>query len=133
MSHSVTLDGKSCVLKYGPDERETIEALFPRDGMPGSMGELVRLNLLNPGSLRVQTALVWVGVRHLGKTWTNERVRGALVKAMQNGGVSEILTPTLDEILASGVLGKVVEAEAEPEPDADPKVAERSEGSGSSA
>lgn len=105
--HSVTLDGKVCSLNYTVDDRETIEGMYPRpDGTPGSMGAMARDNLIGAGSFRVQVALVWVGVRHLGAAWTFDRVREAMVKATQNGGIGAILRPTYDEILASGCLGR---------------------------
>lgn len=124
MNHSVTLDGKACTLKFGPDERELLEATFPRpDGTPGSMGSMVRGNLIESGSFRVQTMLVWLGVRHQGKAWTYDRVREAMVKATQNGGVGAILAPTRDAIVASGVLGRAIVVEEEQEEQADPKAA----------
>lgn len=114
-THSVTLDGKVCSLKYGIDERELVEAFFPRpDGTPGSMGALVREHLIGSGSFKVQATLVWVGVKHLGKAWTLERVRAALDAAMKKEGVSTVLRPVTAAILASACLGKAVEDEPEP-------------------
>lgn len=135
MLHSVKLDGKEVTLKYGPDDRELIEATFPRpDGTPGSMGAMVRGNLIETGSLRVQSTLVWLGVRHQGKAWTYERVREALIKATQNGGLGTILTPTLAGILASGVLGRIVEDKEPEEPVVDdPKAGAGSGEPGSTA
>lgn len=118
MSYSVTLDGKVCVLKYTMDDRELVEATFPRpDGTPGSMGSMARENLIQSGSFKVQTMLVWTGVRHLGKSWTFDRVRESMGKATQNGGMGEILQPALKAILASGVLGRIVEEAPEPVPE----------------
>lgn len=114
-AYTVTLDGKLVTLKYGnPDDRELVEGMFPGpDGTPGMMGSLVRNHLVGSGSLKVQTALVWIGVKHAGAKWTLERVREALAKAMQGPGIGSITRPTMSAILASGVLGKIFE---EPEP-----------------
>src|SRR5437899_10821587 len=102
-NQTVTLDGKVCVLKYTIDERELIEAAFPRpDGTPGSLGAMVRGNLIETGSFRLQCHLIYLGVKHQGKAWNYNRVREALIKATQNGGVGKILEAARVEILASG-------------------------------
>lgn len=115
-SYSVDIDGKAYTLKYGIDDRETVEATFPRpDGTPGSLGAMVRGNLIEAGSFKLQTTIIWAGLRHNGKACTYDKVRDAMVKASQNGGIGALLEPVRNAILASGVLGRIVDPEPEPE------------------
>jgi hypothetical protein len=117
-SYSVTIDGKAFPLKYGVDEREGIEDSFPRpDGTPGNLSTLVQGNCVGSGgSFKVQTMIVFYGLRHHGKVITYEKVRDAMAKAMKNGGVGlAFIAPARNSIFLSGVLGKVVDPEPEPE------------------
>lgn len=124
----VKLGGRDCRLLYTLDEREELEQMFPRaDGTPGSLGALVQGHMLGAGSFRVQVAIVWAGVRHLGKKYAIDYVRECMAKATKEDGLLAITRPAWRSILASGVLGRVVE-ESEPEPEGDPEETEAGDG-----
>lgn len=125
-NHTVTLGGKVYALEYTVDDREEIEDTYKRpDGTPCAMGQLVRDNLVTTGSFRVQATLVWIGVRQHKVTYA--KVRDAMAAATKNGGLGEILQPVRTAILASGVLGRVIEM---PEPEAEEQVATVLDGPG---
>jgi len=112
---TVTLSGKTLDLKYRLDDREAVEALFPRaDGTPAGLSALVSEHLIkNGGSFKVQTALLWGALAHLGGDWTIERVKEEFGKLMTaGGGVRNVNTAVFNAIISSGVLGVVVDPDA---------------------
>jgi len=113
---TVTLSGKTLDLKYRLDDREAVEALFPRaDGTPAGLSALVSEHLIkNGGSFKVQTALLWGALAHLpGDAWTIERVKEEFGKLMvAGGGVRNVNTAVFNAIISSGVLGVVVDPDA---------------------
>jgi len=114
--YTVEIDGQPRLLKYRLQDRETIEAMFPRpDGSPASLAALVRGHLFQSGSIAVQTAMVWAGLRHLGNKWTVERVSAAMDAASQNGGIKKLTDAVREAIVMSGVLGSVPDIEDDEE------------------
>lgn len=111
----VELGGAHYELRYRMDDREWIESQFTRpDGTPGGLGSLLNGHLARGGSLAVQAVIIAGGLRHLNnKRLTAEKIKEHIFEHSKNGGASEILTPAFKAVLASGVLGVVVEDEKE--------------------
>jgi hypothetical protein len=96
-----TVGGQTRRVIYTLDDREAVEEIFTRpDGTPGSLWALA-----TSGSIKALVAVLWGGLRHdesvtldLCKKWVAEHLKGG-------GGLSQIMQPVADCILASGVLG----------------------------
>lgn len=117
--YSVTLGAESLDLKYRISDREAVEDMFPRaDGSPGSFGGLMNAHLIrNGGAFKVQSAFLWAGLNYIGSKWTQEKVHDEFAKQITTGeGLRDINTAMVKAILASGVLGQVIQDDAEDEP-----------------
>jgi len=114
---TVTLGGRELPLRYdvfGTDVEEMEDEFRRPDGTPGSILELAREHLLKAGSLKVQVALLWYGVRH-NKGLTRDQVRRWYLQHTQDGGKrGDLLLPVWRALVVSGVLGFIGEIE-EPE------------------
>ena len=111
-TYYVHLGGQARALKYTLADREWVESQFPRaDGTPASLGALVRSHLVDAGSIKVQSTILAAGLRHLGDEWTPDRVRTELGKedALTKGILKSYLVPAFHSILASGVMGTIIE------------------------
>lgn len=116
-TYSVTLGGETLDLKYRVGDRELVEDMFPRDdGSPGSFGGLMNAHLIrNGGAFKVQVAFLWAGLNHLGSKWNIEKIREAFGKQIVTGeGLRDINTAMVKAILASGVLGTIIEEDPDP-------------------
>lgn len=113
---TITLGGEALALRYKLEDREAVEALFPNsDGTPGNLLNLVRGHLERSGSIRVQIAILWGGLRHLGKQWTIELVAAAVQAHIEAGGLAndDLFGVAYKAILAHGALGRVIDVDAE--------------------
>ena len=106
--YTVYLDGTTRTLKYKVSDREAIEELFLRgDGTPTSLWTLMSTHLVGAGSIKVQKALLWGGLRHLGEKWTLEKVGTDLQRALDEGTLlKDINTTVFKALMISGVLGE---------------------------
>ena len=107
----VELGGAHYELRYRVEDREWVEDQFPRpDGTPNGLGALVNGHIVRGGAIGVQSVVIAGGLRHLNnKRLTADKIKEHIFEASKNGGASEILTPLFKCILASGVLGTIVE------------------------
>jgi len=107
--YKVNLGGEERELRYTRAEREEFEEQFN-----GDMLELIRTKVAptdeegkikSSGMLKVQTALVFYGLRHYPRV-TKEKVAQWIDKAYASGGNPySIYGAAINAVMASGVLG----------------------------
>ena len=111
--YTVHLGGRDRGLRFTLDDREALEGLFPRpDGTPCNLWELLQNHFMKPGSLAVQTAILWRALYSNDNRITMENVRKWLRQYLDGGGKPTPIFKTVwDAALESGVLGFTLKPE----------------------
>ena len=110
----INVGGKDRRLVYTADDREAVERLFPYEGQPGNLRQLMQRNGFfessGSGSFEVQATILWAGLQHESPTLSVQKVKGWIKDHLTaRRHIALLSAPAAAAILEQGVLGYVVD------------------------